>query len=204
DYAFVRAWENDRPADTSAHYFKWRTEGPTENETVFVVGNPGSTGRLKSVAQMEFLRDVEYPRIVRTLEQRLANLSDSDDPKAVAQRLSLENARKAYQGYLDGLRNEKVMSVKRAAEEAATEKLAADADLSARLGNPWTELEALVAKKRAVVAGELRLSADERQELQASEAALEKRIGEAFFALYGTSISPDATFTLRISDGVVK
>ena len=29
-------------------------------------------------------------------------------------------------------------------------------------------------------------------------------IGQALFAVYGTKVSPDATFTLRLSDGVVK
>jgi len=41
--------------------------------------------------------------------------------------------------------------------------------------------------------------------VQDQEQEQQKRIGEAFFAVYGASISPDASrLTLRISDGVVK
>jgi hypothetical protein len=210
DFAFVRAWENDRPVDSSKHYFKWRTEGPKEGETVFVVGNPGSTGRLKSIAQMEYLRDVQYPRVVESLEGRLAQMNQqaaADPEKGKGLRaaiLGLENNRKAIAGYLDGLRNEKVMAVKRAAEQQARDKVAADASLVARLGDPWAELEALHARKRAIAAGEEKADADERKVLQDQEAALEKRVGEAFFAIYGTAIAPDATLSLRLSDGVVK
>jgi len=204
DFAFVRAWEDGRPADTSKHYFKWRTEGPKENETVFVVGNPGSTGRLKSIAQMEFLRDLQYPAVVKSFENRLAVLykqAEADEEKGKALRsqiLSLENSRKAVQGYLDGLRDERVMAIKRKAETAARDNVAAHKDIVDRLGDPWAELEALCAKKR----DNPRLA--NSREMQAEEAALEKRIGEAFFALYGTSISPDATFSLRLADGRVQ
>ncbi len=41
-------------------------------------------------------------------------------------------------------------------------------------------------------------------ELSEQEAVYSQELGKALFEVYGTSIPPDATFTLRISDGVVK
>jgi len=41
-------------------------------------------------------------------------------------------------------------------------------------------------------------------ELQGKEQAHVQRLGKAVFDIYGTSIPPDATFTLRLADGVVK
>lgn len=42
------------------------------------------------------------------------------------------------------------------------------------------------------------------EEITTAEAAEEERLADALFAVYGTDIPPDATFTLRISDGVVR
>lgn len=42
------------------------------------------------------------------------------------------------------------------------------------------------------------------EELTAAESVQEERLADALFAVFGTDLPPDATFTLRISDGVVR
>jgi hypothetical protein len=206
DFTFVRAWEDGKPADTSAHYFKVKTRGPKDGETVFVTGNPGSTGRLNTIAQMEFMRDVQYPLSLRNIKGQLERMRQMEKDGAPGdlrgEILSLENAEKAYTGYLDGLKNEKVMDVKRKAEEEIRARIADDDELQAKYGEAWTRLEEINrAKTEVFTTGQGR---NRIRQMLGEEELIAKQIGEAFFAVYGTSIPPDATFTLRLSDGVVK
>ena len=209
DFSFVRAWDGDKPADTSMHYFKVKTRGPKDGETVFVVGNPGSTGRLDSVAQMEFLRDIQYPGTIKNIERQLKQLratqsksqpGEGEDVRGEI--LNLENAYKAYSGYLAGLRDATVMDIKQKAEKELRDRVAADPALVDKLGDPWARLEEIAAEKRKIV--ETRRGMNQLQALGQEEELLAKRVGEAFFAVYGTDLPPDATFTLRLSDGLVK
>ena len=196
DCGFVRAYEGDAPVDSSAHFFEFNTAGPEDGDLVFVVGNPGSTGRLNTVAQMEFMRDVQYPGILERIDALLEQArAQPSSPEATSRILSLENAQKAYRGYLDGLLNDEVMNVKREAEARIRANIAATPELADKFGTAFEDLEKLVAQKRD---GSL-----SGRELAEKEQAATQQIGAAYFAVYGTDIPPDATFTLRISDGVV-
>ena len=210
DFALLRAWDGDKPADTRQFYLRYKTDGPQEGETVFVVGNPGSTGRLNTLAQMEFLRDVAYPDRVAGAARQHETLQGKTDPEQVSRRLYLENVMKAIRGYIDGLENPNVLRIKQEAEAALRDTIAKDTALNERFGNVFDELQQIVAEKTRLFHESRKPGADrgtiqaEFRKLSSTERDLAKKVGEAYFSVYGTAIAPDATFTLRISDGIVK
>src|ERR1017187_9343640 len=73
DMALFRVYENGKPLDTK-DYLKWNPQGAAENELVFVAGHPGSTARLDTMAQLEFLRDASEPATIKLLKSRIAAL----------------------------------------------------------------------------------------------------------------------------------
>lgn len=204
DFSFLRAYENDRPADTSATHFTWKTEGAKEGDLVFVTGNPGTTGRLKTYAQCEFMRDYFYPAQLKRIRGMLADLYEqAKDPakekEIRATILRYENGRKAYEGYLAGLQNPRILAIKQKAEADLRAAVAKDAALQKNYGDAWDKVAELQQQKVAAGADQAK-----QKELADAEQVQQKRIGEACFAVYGTSIPPDATMSLRLSDGLVK
>ncbi len=152
DFAFVRAYEGGKPADTSAHYFRWRDPGARENELVFVPGNPGNTNRQLTVAQLEVQRDVEYPLILQQLENGMAILRPYTEgqPRLLTTLLGWENSYKALGGMLAGLRDGDLLAKKRAHEAHFRAAIAADPELAKRFGDLWDTLAALAERREAV------------------------------------------------------
>ena len=205
DFTFVRAWGSDKPLDSSAHCFQWKTAGAKEGDLVFVTGNPGRTGRLQTLAQCEFLRDHMFPTRLAGVRKQIAELNEQAkasadaEKKLRAQILGLENSRKAFEGYLDGLKNPRIMAIKQKAEAELRAEVAKKPELQQKYGDAWDLVAKLQADKVKALGNQEQTAA-----LAKEEAAQQKRIGEACFAVYGTSIPPDATMSLRISDGLVK
>lgn len=145
DIAFFRAYENGQPAKTP-HYLRWSQKGVKEGDVVFVSGNPGSTGRLLTMAQLEFLRDVSYPFSLANYQRRRALLQAYSQQGAEQARVALntlfgiENSLKAITGYNSGLTDPKVMEKKAKEEAELRQAVAADPTLAKEYGRAWDEI----------------------------------------------------------------
>ena len=146
DLTLLRVYENDQP-HRPQDFLRWSAGGATEGELVFVTGNPGSTGRLLTVAQMEYLRDVQYPEQLAQLDRNIGMLRTLTQRSEAAKRqyenalFSAENSQKAITGYHAGLLDEKIMTRKRAFERELRNRIAADAKLRAEYGGAWAAIE---------------------------------------------------------------
>ncbi|MBN1633531.1 MAG: S46 family peptidase [Ignavibacteria bacterium] len=223
DMTFFRVYdENGKPLKTE-HYFKWNPNGAEPGDPVFVVGNPGRTDRLKTVAQLEFDRDVVYPRslarihyILDSLKERVAENPDLKK-ELNNQIFGLDNSRKVVEGILKGLKDITLMARRVDFEKNFRNSVNSKPELKAKYGNVWDEIKELVKARKKVIEkiyGTDTLTAKgketyaklivEAKELAGKESAKIQMLGKAIYEVYGTSIPPDATFTLRISDGIIK
>ena len=147
DITLFRLYENDQPL-ASKHYLKWSAAGVKEGDLVFASGHPGSTGRLLTCAQLEFLRDTAYPWTIASYERRRALLKDFGRRDAEAARIAqgtlfgIENSLKATTGYQSGLLDKTLMERKLRDEQALRAQIAADPELSRKYGAAWTEIAA--------------------------------------------------------------
>src|SRR5882724_5634451 len=154
DITFFRIYENDKPVHLD-HYLRWSKSGVKDNDLIFVSGHPGSTGRLRTMAQLEFLWDVDYPSRLETYQRRIALLRSFSDQSEENARIakeevfSYQNSFKAITGYLEGLQDKSAMASKQADEDKLAAAFKADAKNSAA-GNPWDEIAAAVKLQREI------------------------------------------------------
>ena len=138
DFSFFRLYGDDgQPLRTDDH-FRWSEAGAAEGDLVFIIGNPGSTSRLQTVAELEFRRDVEMPALLSFLGSRIEAIEGyieghEEEPGIDEVRNSvfgLLNSEKAYTGMLEGLQDPYVIARRAAGESAFRGVLDADPALA--------------------------------------------------------------------------
>jgi len=159
DCAFLRAYENDKPIKTN-YYFDWSEESVYEDQPVFVVGNPGSTNRLFTDAQLQYLRDFRYGlqtpmrKELYKIYYDLVMETNAEDMKLVATLFNVGNGLKVYEATYYALQDPYFMARKRDFEKKFKQAIYCDPDLTIKYGNLWQKI-AENRKQASIIAKEL-------------------------------------------------
>jgi hypothetical protein len=153
DITFFRVYENDKPVRLD-NYLKFSKTGVKAGDLVFVSGHPGSTQRLMTMKQLEFLRDFQTPQSIEFLTRRAKLLHAFSDQSPENARIAaddlfgIENSLKANIGRFGGLKDAQLMGKKASEEAALRKKTNADPKLKAEYGSVWDDIAATVAKQK--------------------------------------------------------
>ena len=161
DFAFMRVYGEDGEPIESEPYFRWDDDGAQPGESIFIIGNPGSTSRLQAVSELEFRRDVSDRAVLEFLRDRIAVLEAfADANPETAERMdlintifSLQNSEKAYEGQVGGLEDVGVLARRLKLQQAFRDSILSDPELRAEYGGVFEELSELQARKRQVAPG---------------------------------------------------
>lgn len=152
DMGLLRVYENGAAASTP-DFLRWRRGGAQAGELVFVAGHPGSTERLRTVAQLAFERDVVLPRwLPRASELRgryLQFAAGGAEPSRIVQGnlFYLENALKVRRNEFAVLLAPEFFAAKSQEEERLRKAAATDPKLRAA-ASAWMQIEAALATYR--------------------------------------------------------
>ena len=143
DFSLFRVYENGKPY-ASDNFLRWSSQGLKYGDMTFVVGHPGHTSRLETLAQMEASRDVLNPLRIRSLERSrkalhaFAALNGENARQVSGALMGLENGFKVYVNETEGLKNQVAMAKVAEAERELQAKVARDPKLQALAGESWT------------------------------------------------------------------
>jgi len=151
DFGFLRIYGPDGEPIANEHYFGWSEAGVEEGDVVFVIGNPGPTNRLATMAQLEVRRDVLLPAQARIFDERIQAIWDfyREDPAtgdALGLRndaFSLSNSWKQYVGQMQALGDPVILTRKRDAERQLRDSIATRPALAAAYGDVIDRIAAL-------------------------------------------------------------
>jgi len=161
DFSLFRIYDDEgNPLQTDV-YFPVDDDGLQEGDAIFIVGNPGSTSRLQTVAELEFRRDVSDRYVVDLLRSRMKVLDDfirSHPAEAEARDLrneyfGLSNSEKAYSGQVRGLEDPVIIARRQDTERRFQEAIDADPALRERYGDLIQRMADIQDRKRTQAAG---------------------------------------------------
>jgi hypothetical protein len=155
DCAFLRAYENDKPVKSS-NFFRFSSKGINPGEPIFTVGNPGSTQRLKTVAFLEYARDITYRNASYQADnyfnalETLKPLNPANKDLYERIRRQIGNGQKVFHQTYKGLNDPYLFARKISFEKSIKEKVFNDGELKEKYGSIWDNIARTRAEMKKI------------------------------------------------------
>lgn len=154
DMTFYRVYENDQPV-APAHFFPFSRTGVSEGDAVFMIGNPGSTTRQNTVAQLTYrgqYGDNYYHNVLSRGIKGLEAYYEQDPAGGDEMDLrnyifGLKNADKFYGGQVQALRDPVLLGRRVDNENRFKAQLTENPDLAATYLPIFDDLEDIQIQK---------------------------------------------------------
>jgi hypothetical protein len=146
DVSYLRVYLDGSPIDSRANYLRYAARDAQPGDLTFTSGHPGSTHRLDTVADLEFRRDVTFPRDLFLQSELRGILTEFASLGAEQARISngllfgVENGLKARKGGFEALVDPTIIKNRTAAEAALRAKVDADPAMRAQYGAVWDNI----------------------------------------------------------------
>jgi hypothetical protein len=114
---------------------------------VFVVGNPGSTDRINTMAQVKYARDIRYPMLTSmykdlyAIYDEMVQKDSARNTTLIARLYSIGNSLKVYDGTYKALLDPVLMARKMDFENKFKKAVQSNPELNRDYGNIWDEIE---------------------------------------------------------------
>ncbi len=158
DVSFFRVYDDNGAPLRPDVWFPVDDEGLEDGDAVFIVGNPGSTSRLQTVAELEYRRDIGDRALLSALRSRMAVLDSyiqahPEEAETYDLRnlyFSLSNSEKAYEGQIRGLEDPVIMARRMDTQRRFQAAIDEAPELRSRYGTLIAEMADIQAQKAAI------------------------------------------------------
>jgi hypothetical protein len=155
DLTFLRAYDGGKPALTPDHLSMAKTP-LRPNDLTFTSGSPGSTERLRTIAELEYVRDHQLIEILLSLARYRGFLTEYGKRGPEAERVAkselfgVENSFKALRGEHQALLRPDFFAQLVKNERALRARVDRDPELSRKYGGAWSAIEKAELELRAM------------------------------------------------------
>lgn len=155
DVSFVRIYDDGKPLRAD-NFLKFAAKGVKQGDIAFTSGNPGSTERADTLAQLEFQRDIAQPFVLNLFSELRGVLTEfsrrGPEEARTANTLlfGIENSLKAIKGRQLALVQGPLIADQARAELEFRKRVAADPKLAGTYGEAWDAIATAVAHQRKI------------------------------------------------------